>query len=38
MPSRSIVEKYREVRTEGERFLDTYRRVGNDVFKEAVYG
>jgi len=33
-----IVEKYRDVRQDGERFLDTYRRVGNDVFKEAVYG
>ncbi|MBK8629819.1 MAG: nitrite/sulfite reductase [Sphingomonadales bacterium] len=33
-----IVEKYREVREGDERFLDTYRRVGNDVFKEAIYG
>ena len=33
-----IVEKYRDVRKDGERFLDTYRRIGNDVFKEAVYG
>ncbi|SNS26367.1 sulfite reductase (NADPH) hemoprotein beta-component [Sphingomonas laterariae] len=32
------VEKYRELRTEGERFLDTYRRVGMDPFKEAIYG
>ena len=32
------IEKYREVRTEGERFLDTYRRVGVEPFKEAVYG
>lgn len=33
-----VVEKYRAVRTDGERFIDTYRRVGMDVFKEAVYG
>jgi sulfite reductase (NADPH) hemoprotein beta-component len=33
-----VVERYREVREDGERFLDTYRRVGMDVFKEAVYG
>ena len=32
------VEKYREVRQEGERFLDTYRRVGIEPFKEAIYG
>ncbi|MEA3538508.1 MAG: nitrite/sulfite reductase [Pseudomonadota bacterium] len=32
------VEKYRTLRTEGERFLDTYRRVGMDPFKEAIYG
>jgi sulfite reductase (NADPH) hemoprotein beta-component len=32
------VEKYREVRTSGERFLDTYRRVGFEPFKEAIYG
>ena len=25
-------------RREGERFLDTYRRVGIDAFKEAIYG
>ena len=33
-----VVERYRAVRTDGERFIDTYRRVGMDVFKEAVYG
>jgi sulfite reductase (NADPH) hemoprotein beta-component len=34
-----VVEKYLAVRTdEGERFLDTYRRVGAKPFKEAVYG
>jgi sulfite reductase (NADPH) hemoprotein beta-component len=32
------VEKYREIREEGERFLDTYRRVGVEPFKEAIYG
>jgi sulfite reductase (NADPH) hemoprotein beta-component len=33
-----IVERYRGIRREGERFLDTYRRVGMDQFKEAAYG
>jgi sulfite reductase (NADPH) hemoprotein beta-component len=32
------VERYREIREPGERFLDTYRRVGLDAFKEAIYG
>jgi len=32
------VEKYRDLRDPGERFLDTYRRVGSDPFKEAIYG
>ncbi len=32
------VEKYRELRTGDERFVDTYRRVGVDPFKEAIYG
>ncbi len=32
------VERYREIREPGERFLDTYRRVGLDPFKEAIYG
>ncbi|WP_156678619.1 nitrite/sulfite reductase [Sphingomonas profundi] len=32
------VETYRGLRTEGERFLDTYRRVGMAPFKEAIYG
>ncbi len=32
------VETYRAVRTDGERFLDTYRRVGIAPFKEAIYG
>ena len=33
-----LVARYRELRTDGERFLDTYRRVGVAPFKEAVYG
>ena len=34
-----VIEAYRVVRNgPGERFLDTYRRVGADPFKEAVYG
>ncbi len=32
------VEKYRELRKGDERFVDTYRRVGMEPFKEAVYG
>ena len=32
------VERYRELRQPGERFIDTYRRVGIDSFKEAIYG
>ncbi len=34
----TLVDKYLAIRTEGERFLDTYRRVGKDPFKEALYG
>jgi sulfite reductase (NADPH) hemoprotein beta-component len=33
-----IVAAYKAVRSDGERFLDTYRRVGIEPFKEAVYG
>lgn len=33
-----IVDAYLGARTEGERFLDTYRRLGADPFKEALYG
>jgi len=33
-----VTDKYLQVREEGERFLDTYRRVGIDPFKEAIYG
>jgi sulfite reductase (NADPH) hemoprotein beta-component len=32
------VEHYRAVRSTDERFIDTYRRVGLDSFKEAIYG
>ncbi len=32
------VEKYRAIRAPGERFVDTYRRVGMEPFKEAIYG
>ena len=30
-------EHYRQIREPGERFIDTYRRVGMDGFKEAIY-
>jgi sulfite reductase (NADPH) hemoprotein beta-component len=33
-----VTDKYVALRTEGERFLDTYRRVGFEPFKEAIYG
>ncbi|WP_428099144.1 nitrite/sulfite reductase [Candidatus Rariloculus sp.] len=33
----SIVEAYMDLREDGERFLDTYRRVGMAPFKKAVY-
>ncbi len=33
-----VTDKYLELREGGERFLDTYRRVGFDPFKEAIYG
>jgi sulfite reductase (NADPH) hemoprotein beta-component len=33
----AIVERYKSLRNRGERFLDTYRRVGIEPFKEAVY-
>jgi sulfite reductase (NADPH) hemoprotein beta-component len=32
------IEHYRTIRDPGERFIDTYRRVGMDGFKEAIYG
>jgi sulfite reductase (NADPH) hemoprotein beta-component len=34
----TILNTYLKVRNEGERFLDTYRRVGMPPFKEALYG
>jgi sulfite reductase (NADPH) hemoprotein beta-component len=34
----AIVARYKSLRKTGERFLDTYRRVGIEPFKEAVYG
>ncbi|MGI4732219.1 MAG: nitrite/sulfite reductase [Janthinobacterium lividum] len=33
-----VTDRYLQVRGEGERFLDTYRRVGMEPFKEAIYG
>jgi len=33
-----VTEKYKELREGGERFVDTYRRVGMAPFKEAIYG
>ena len=33
-----VTDKYLGVREEGERFLDTYRRIGMEPFKEAIYG
>jgi sulfite reductase (NADPH) hemoprotein beta-component len=32
------IERYRELRQPGERFIDTYRRVGFESFKESIYG
>ena len=32
-----ILDAYVEIRQEGERFLDTYRRVGITPFKDSVY-
>ncbi len=33
-----VTDRYLAVREDGERFLDTYRRVGFEPFKEAIYG
>ena len=33
-----IVDRYKLIRTPGEKFLETYRRVGMDEFKQAAYG
>ena len=35
---RKIVDTYLVIREQQERFLDTYRRVGIEPFKAAVYG
>jgi sulfite reductase (NADPH) hemoprotein beta-component len=32
-----VVDTYLELRDEGEKFIDTYRRIGPDPFKENVY-
>ncbi len=32
------VDVYKALRSDGERFLDTYRRIGEAPFKEAIYG
>lgn len=34
----TMVDAYLALRRDGERFLDTYRRLGADPFKEALYG
>ncbi len=34
----TVADVYLDQRQEGERFLDTYRRIGMDHFKEALYG
>ncbi len=33
----TVVETYINIRNEGERFIDTFRRVGKEPFKETVY-
>ena len=33
-----VTDTYLKVREQGERFVDTYRRVGMEPFKEAIYG
>ncbi|MDE0879701.1 MAG: nitrite/sulfite reductase, partial [Sphingomonas bacterium] len=33
-----VTDRYVSLREDGERFLDTYRRVGMEPFKEAIYG
>ena len=34
----SLVNTYLDQRGDGERFVDTYRRIGAQPFKESVYG
>ncbi|MBY8823105.1 nitrite/sulfite reductase [Sphingomonas colocasiae] len=33
-----VTDTYKSLRQDGERFVDTYRRVGIEPFKEAIYG
>jgi sulfite reductase (NADPH) hemoprotein beta-component len=33
-----VTDVYLGAREDGERFLDTYRRIGMEPFKEALYG
>ena len=33
----TVVNTYVELRTDGERFIDTYGRVGEEPFKEKLY-
>jgi sulfite reductase (NADPH) hemoprotein beta-component len=33
-----VTDRYLAERQEGERFVDTYRRIGMEPFKEAIYG
>ncbi|MCJ8155988.1 nitrite/sulfite reductase [Sphingomonas sp. LaA6.9] len=33
-----VTDVYKALRSDGERFVDTYRRVGIEPFKEAIYG
>jgi sulfite reductase (NADPH) hemoprotein beta-component len=34
----TVTDVYLDARTDGERFIDTYRRIGMEPFKEALYG
>ena len=34
----TVTHVYESARQDGERFLDTYRRIGMNPFKEALYG
>ena len=34
----NVVDTYLEIRSEGETFIETHRRVGDDPFKERLYG
>ena len=37
-PVETAADVYLRERNDGERFLDTYRRIGMEPFKEALYG